>query len=44
MGNGEIPVTIGELTRLLQSQVGEFIIHVGIGEEDADGETGNIQV
>lgn len=43
MENGEIPVTIGELVRLLRSQEGEFIIHVGIGEEDVDGETGNIQ-
>ena len=44
MENEEMTVTIGELARLIQSQEGEFIIHVGIGEEAIDGEAGNIQI
>ena len=35
-------VTVEELVRLIQSQQGEFIIHVETGEEDADGEAGTI--
>ena len=30
-------VTVEELVGLIQSQQGEFIIHVEPGEEDADG-------
>lgn len=30
-------VTVEELKKLIQSQDGEFIIHVEPGEEDADG-------
>lgn len=42
MGKEEKEVTMEELVRLLQSQQGEFIIHVEPGEEDADGEAGTV--
>lgn len=35
-------VTVEELVGLIQSQQGEFIIHVEPGEEDADGEAGTV--
>ena len=34
--------TVEELVGLIQSQQGEFIIHVEPGEEDADGEAGTV--
>lgn len=38
MGTEVKEVTVEELVGLIQSQQGEFIIHVEPGEEDADGE------
>ena len=35
-------VTVAELIDLIQSQEGEFIIHVEPGEEDADGKTESV--
>lgn len=35
-------VTLEELKTLIQSQKGEFIIHVEPGEEDADGKTESV--
>lgn len=40
MGTEVKEVTVEELVGLIQSQQGEFIIHVEPGEGDADGEAG----
>ncbi len=42
MGIGTKEVTIEELEEFLRSQKGDFIIHVGPGEEDANGGTENV--
>ena len=44
MERKEKEITVEELARLLQSQEGDFIIHVepGEGEGDADGESGAV--
>lgn len=42
MEGKEKEITVEELARLIQSQEGDFIIHVEPGEEDADGKAGAI--